>query len=507
MCNPEARRLRAAARASKSAVLVTLLLAGLASQPLPAAQSLDAWLHDDLLPYLSVRLVQHPRLKGQPFEVVVMKDNQIVSDMDGLSAYVRQRIVDTMQAVPDANLIQPLPTKSWAYRSIGEINCSVAGQANVQVTIETGQSGVMDEVRLTVQALDLVEHAWVRGFKKVWTGIPTEMERKRLAARHADNSRFGSRGVPFGEDQPDLLASYLASSVACRFKEAGEGRVRVFARPPQEGAGDYLRKVSALISEYLSGLREIEFPENRGQTDASLGLEAHQIDGNLYQVWAQIGGRAEDRVLVRSSASAYVILSEGVPLVPLPADRADRLVGQFDLIGPAAGATCRDAATWTQGYRVLGSGTHLPSGGCFALRYQAVGKATLYLITQDSKGRTTQLLPSSCDALNLGTDGEQVVPARVLHIPLFRDGKPGYFLLDNQPGSEAVFAVAVADADTENKLRHLVESAGSLCRTENPSRRRPIADLQEFLDALMREQGRNRLDWRAVYFIHDAASQ
>ena len=168
---------------------------------------LEPWLNDELLPFLEDRLGLHPRLKGQPFEVVGTNQNSALGKTDGLTAYILRKIVDRLQSIPGANFVKRSTIKPWNDRGKSiDMACNSQGEATVQVTIEVDTSLDSGKVRVAVQAIDLVENNWVRGFKKIWIGQPTSREKRLMSKQIVDLKLLESRALPFKNNQPDLLA-------------------------------------------------------------------------------------------------------------------------------------------------------------------------------------------------------------------------------------------------------------------------------------------------------------
>ncbi len=329
-----------------------------------AEENLDGWLRNELIPYLKSHFGRHPRLKGEPFQIRAMRDGRIVARMDGLTAYIRQRISDTLQAVPEANLIRPIPFKPWSSpRSLEELRCPSTDRVKVQLTIEVERRPASGKVKVSIQALDLLEQAWVRGFKKVWTGELTLTEQRRLARQQVDKGLIGSRELPFREGQPDLLAAHQAAEVGCMLRQGGRRNVKLFLSLPQGLESGYFRRAGELLAQYLSALREVQIVDKRDEAGALLTLQVHRIDEALYQVWTSLGS-GEDSDFVEPSALAYVALpSKETQESAQKKQPTSSLISRFQLIVPTDQASCDASNPWEKGYVVLGQQSHLSSGG------------------------------------------------------------------------------------------------------------------------------------------------
>lgn len=476
-------------------VLLAGFLLGLGYQSALPAQSprLESWLNTELLPFLENRLGRHPRLRGQPFEVVAMKDGEPLAEMDGLTAYIRQRIIDHLQWVAGANLVErPAP------RRLSELACPEE-KATALVGIELSEPWGTEELYIAVQAIDLIENDWVPGFKKVWIGRPTAVEKERRAKRFIDQNRRGSRALPFRDDQPDLLARHLAQQLSCLLQESGVNRLKVFMPGAPDGFPPFLKTAFKLLDHYLGRFQEVEISKNQRQADVVLEANAYRIDPQLYQVAALLRPLDSTVPLYSPGIDAYVYLASAKE----SPDSRVPLIGLFQLIAPRSQIYCQYPNPWVDGKMVLTRTSRLPSGGCFALRFQAVRPASLYLVGQTDNGRLTRLFPDSCDFLGLQASlrNDKIGPGQQIHAPLFEDRRPGFFRLDGQVGVEWLYAIAVADSETEAKFLNRIRHTASLCNPQEEIERGSIQKFQTDLSALAKESG-GRLDWQVRSFVH-----
>jgi len=497
---------------------VIVLLPGVLPSSLRAADhpDLETWLNADLLPYLENRMARHPRLKGEPFKIVAITDGEIVADMDGLTAYIQQRMMDKLQSVTGAHLIQPLPVKPWPeVGSLDDVDCHLNNAIHTEVTIETTTSAITQHTRVAVQALDLVQHEWVQGFKNVWTGKLNPLEQQRLAQRYTDRSLQGSRELPFDDTQSDLLASDLAHGISCALQGRSKTDVALFTVSQPAKTPVFFKNIAGMLNRYLGRFPEVQAGVVRDAADAVLRLNVQQIDGHLYQVW--VDDIRDDRQRIRLTGlevPVYVQLenSDMQPTLSIQTREAGKetsspesarpLTAIIQFIVPADQRLCQMADVWAAGMHVSGRGTHLPSGGCFALRYQSNRPATLYLFSRSPAGRLVQLLPNPCNALGLGANGAHVKAGQLLHIPRLSNHRPGYFRLDNHAGVERIYVVAVADPVAESRLRLAAQALqpASPCRLEGRSH--PNGNLEAMLKGLSLD-ARGSLVWQEHDFIHD----
>ncbi len=463
--------------------------------------NLEQWLERELLPYLADHFGRHPRLKGEPFEVVAMKGSQVVGETDGLTDYLKSRIVDRMQSVPGANLVWRPPLKPWVENGgFMELECHGFPAPRIQLGIEVEPTLFGGNLRVSVQAVDLAEKSWVRGLKKVWVGEPTEAEHRLLQQTSIDGQLLGTRTLPFRSNQPDLLSLFLARRLGCMLQDLGQKHQRIRAAEVPPGLTPYFRTTFDLVKLRLGRFQEVQMVPADTAADKLLFISVHRIDGNLHYVWIGLRDIKELGESGDFAAEAYVRLDEG--LVKAQAGKTEPLIYRFELVTPSADHRCRAKDPWADGVSILESGERLMNGDCFAIRYQAREPSWLYLFAEMSDGRVYRLFPDHCDALKLShvISNNWVRRGQTLHIPLFGERK-GYFALDLSPGIERLYAVAVANHRLALILPAQLGIRGDLCGPNRQGSQRK--DLGLALDQLGRE-GQGQMDWQVRTIVHVA---
>jgi len=484
-------------------LIVLPLLLVLPATAAAGSATLDDWLQDEALPYLANRLGRHPRLKGQRVQVIAVKNNRVSAEMDGLTAYIRQRIIDYLHADPDVNLAQPLPDSPRQRHPADSYEiCTDSGRAQTQVTLEVSRQNVAGGVRVSLRAIDLVENTWVPGFQKAWTGEPTALQRQQLKQHVIDTSLKGTRELPYKAGEPDLLAAHLARNVGCRLALTGHGNATLQRVTEATDESAFFRNTTVLLGRYLTEFTRLKVSTDDHPEQASMALRMLQVDGDLYQVWVAINWYDPQVFITGLDTPAYVRLDAATLENARLATRQfiePVLIASFQLIAPRDQAHCRLANPWAGGFRVVGRGAHLPSGGCFAIQYQAAIPGALYLFAQTEHGALTRLMPTSCNALNIA----ETEPGQgdLISAPRFRNGTAGYFQLDNHPGNEWIYAVAVTDAAIETRLAAQLSSSADLCGKTAPAS--PGVDtIRQRLNNLQQATP-GKLEWRAMHFVHD----
>jgi len=465
-------------------------------------KQLEPWLNDELLPFLEDRLSRHPRLKGQPFEVVGANQYRALGKMDGLTTYIRRKIVDRLQSIPGANFVQYSTIKPWGDRRKSmDSACGTQGKAVVRVTLEVDNSLGSGETRVAVQAIDLVENNWVRGFKKVWIGQPTAREKRLIAKQIVDQKLLGSRSLPFRSNQPDILASFLAENLSCLLKHTGESKLKIYLQKPAEKRPEFLWTAFRLLSHYLARFREVEITDQKRIANVILVSDVHAIDSKLLQVSVLLRSLDKSIRISGVGAEAYVHFDTTTVIVQGPTKK--RLIASFKLITPWQRNPCKLRDPWEKGFISLTTVSRLPSNGCFAIRLKADATAKLYLIGQTDNAQLTLLFPDSCNILGLKhvLGGGEIRKYQSIHSPLWDNGKQGFFQLDQRPGIERIYAIAVTDPIIEVRLKQWIDRIGDLCSVQKNRRALHAQRLRAAL-ADLGEESPGRMEWIERSFIH-----
>lgn len=504
-------------RVLRSWLVAALLLVG--PSPALGQSDLDVWVEEDLLPILEARLGRHPRLRDTPFQVVILDQGGITARPSALAWRLRDRIIQGLQGSPGIRLVDPLPQQlRLGARDLDAASCTPTVAA-AQLTVEVDRWRPQGQYRLAVRALDLREQAWIQGIYQVWTGPLTPAEQRQFREQVVDPRQLGSRQAPFRRAQLDLLAASLADDIACRLRDVGARAARVRLHLPDALPQEVRGALGDLLSDYLAAFRGLELVASAAEADQQIRLRARALEGGRYRLRAELAS-IDASALVRPGRSAYLEVeapastpaAAGQPAAqPEPADepraqtpfgqRPGRLIERFSLVAPFDQSACSGAEPWDGGILTLREGSRLASGGCFAAIYRTGGAGTLYLFMHSADGRLTRLLPNNCGALHLREDPRRLPAATELHMPLFRDGRPGLFRLDEQTGRETLYAVAVADRAAGRVLERRLAPVRNICRLDNPVRRRAAEEIVAVLEQL-RRQAEGQLEWQSRSLRH-----
>ncbi len=490
-------------------------------------QSLAEWLDETLIPYLRQQLGQHPRFKGQPLMLVRMQNDNVKPHIDELTDHIRTRIVDALLAEPGLDLYwRPATRPHQHHQRLTDIRCGENRKINYYIGIDCRLTLDEQQLEVRVRALNLAERKWVSGFGRSWQGRPTAAQRAALKREHPDAYLRGLRPLPFTDNQPDLLASYLARNLSCLFQQGEADDLLVHVAEPSAASPAFFKTTLKLVGKYLARFREVEVTDDPDQANVAVTAAIHSIDRNMYQIWVAAMDQHQKKYLPGAETEAYVLIETpdqrltadvnpdpGPDVAPFdqPAERSRPLIASFNLITSAGPKACATAPPWQAGFRRLNSGARLPTGSCLAVEIRLAFPAHLFLIGQDARGDLTRLFPSSC------RDFESIrpilEPGRRFQFPPPFDAGQRVLSLEGTPGMERIYAIAVTAPELANRFGYQLDRLQGLCA---PGRRFPEAlsahgrrqsygrvdRWQQYLNHLARQYP-EKLQWREFHFWHE----
>lgn len=445
----------------------------------PAGHSaLDSWLEDTLIPYLVRQLGQHPRFKGQPVLLVGMHGDDVRPRVDDLTAEIRAKIIDALLKEPGLDL-------AWRrndqfrqhHQSYEDGACGDYRKVRYYIGLDCGLTQSERKLYVKVRALNLAEKKWVAGFGQSWAGWPTAAERAALAREQPDESLRGRRRLPFSDEQPDLLAAYLARNLSCLLQQAASEDLVVHVVKPPENAPALIKTTLELVEKYLARLREIEVTDDPNQANVSVVVEIHTIHQDLHQIWVFARYRRDEKYLPGAETEAYVLITapEPAPVAGIPNERpytpsptahgmsnSTEIIASFDLLTPLNQKTCLTGTPWQSGVRRIGPHARLPGGGCLAVEVTLGAAAYVFLVGQDAGGELTQMFPTTCAGLQKHV--APLHPGRPFQFPSLSDPKAGVLELAGSPGMERVYAIAITSPDLAARFAGRLAEVQGLCR-------------------------------------------
>jgi hypothetical protein len=494
---------------------------------LPASgSSLDTWLEDTLIPYLLQQFSQHPRFKGQPILLVGLRGEEVRSRVDDLTREIRSKIGDALLKQPGLDLAwQPTGPPRENHHRLADVSCGTYRKVQYYIGLDCGLTRLEGKLYVKVRALNLAEQKWVTGFGKSWEGRPTAAQLAALAREHPDEYLRGRRPLPFSEEQPDLLAAYLARNLSCLLRQAETDNLVVHVAKPSANSPAVFKTALELVGNYLARFREVEVTDDPNQADITLVGEIHAIHQRLHQIWVSARHRRDEKYLPGAETEAYVLIEaqeqmqvagaqNARPYAPPPSSQrlsySSELIASFDLLTPMNQNSCSTGAPWKSGARRIDSQERIPGGGCLAVEMTLSAAAYVFLVGQDAGGELTQMFPSAC--ADLQKNDARLHPGQLFQFPSLSDPNAGVLELAGSPGRERVFAIAITSPDLADRFSDRLKEVQDLCR---PGKRltddlmaansRTYAEgIYQWQDFLIRLSADNPglVQWRAISFWH-----
>jgi|GEM_PF-2218129 len=446
--------------------LLVLLTLGLI-RPLAAvaAEGFNVWLDKEVTPWLTEQLSTHPRFKGLPLQISVMRGGEPESRPDGLSLWMAERLGDRLAAAPGIHLLAPGGETALDYDGSGRIDCRPS-PARYLLAVETDARGL--DARVQVRVLDLDDRSWVAGFSRSWNGRLTSTERRRLGERHELEWLRGQRSLPFASGQPDLMASRIAASLACDLRAHPAEDLRATVMPSTEDG--VTAATAELVAKHLARAGVLRLVESATSANVLIRGEAHDLEDGLRQIWVSVRPASPDEALPSIAAAAYVggaaapagseprgrTMVAQVPNTPdIPsAPAAAPLPGGIEPLRllrmeqPCESGQCSGPASLVPAAAVALVDTRL------VVEVEARSTAEVYLLALRSGRGLVRMAPAGC---HIAAPVQLPAGTRLRH-PLFSQAA-GLGDAD----SLTVFAVVVSQDRASGRIRDLVEQLPSDC--------------------------------------------
>jgi len=495
--------------------------------PWTSKQSLDFWLEQTLIPYLLQQLGHHPRFKGQPVLLVRMKGDLVQARIDDLTNHIREKIIDALLKEPGLDLAwRPAIRPLNHHQSLEDFSCGDQRKILYYIGIDSGLTKVERKLYVKVRALNLVEKKWVSGFGRSWRGQPSMAQLAALNREHPDDHLRGLRALPFSGRQPDILAAYLAHNLSCLLRQGEADDLVVYVQNASANTPSIFQTTLNLVGKYLARFREVQVTDDPNQATVTVVTEIHSIHQNLYQVWVSAKHRQGEKYLPGAETEAYVMVDSQKPspvtgtpprrppepAIPLHQARiAPSLISSFDLLTPLNQAFCATDTPWIIGGRRLDPHEHLPSGGCLALEMSLSTPAYVFLVGQNAAGDLTHIFPSDCPALR--KIDALVSAGKLFQFPPISNPEAGLLKLDESPGMERIYAIAITKPELANRFAERLEEIEGLCRVGSSSANslfsgntwQPHERVQRWQSYLNQLSTRypEKVQWREISFWHD----
>jgi hypothetical protein len=146
-----------------------------------------------------------------------------------------------------------------------------------------------------------------------------------------------------------------------------------------------------------------------------------------------------------------------------------------------------------------------------ALEISLSQAAYVFLVGRGADGELTKLFPSECPAFK--AIDPRLRPGKLLRFPPLSEPMAGVLALDDSPGMETVYAIAITEKDLANRFADRLAGYQGLCRPPKGyvsmlpigtpiSSDRRIQHWQKYLTHLS-DRYPDIVAWREILFWHD----
>lgn len=483
-------------------ILLTILVA----QSIPTVaesreKDLDRWVDRDLIPYVRQQLLVHPRFKGETVMFVVLDENAPASSTNALALSMRDRL---LAAAVDTRGVEIGWQQGRGGMSL-ESSPSDCMHDDVHYYIGVELTQKLDGTyAVNVRALDLEDRNWVTGFGRRWQGKLSTSQRQAMRQQRVDQTFLGARDVPFTIAQTDLLAAHLAHRLSCTLKKRVEDDYVVsvdLVEPPANG----LEGAVELISNNLANRQALTLSTEAEATNAVLGGKAHRIDGVLHQYWVTITPTGDADDVAALSASAYIVLPEGLvePVSPVSSPPVVTATAALPRARPPASIpnAGKDALISPLTIIQPPSRTECGMGACSMLQTEARVDSIVFFLEHQASHGLVRLADAQCrsrTAAHVARSGEAV------RFPIAKTTTSSRNWAETHeweltPDLDTFYAVVVTDARVARQIANHMDQLPMRC---SEALRPGLEDeaLQDWLNgfAMLTARASDHVDWRAI---------
>lgn len=476
------------------------------------ASSLTQWTDEQLNPYLAKELGQHPRFKNQPIQLVAMHGENVQSEIDQLSADIRNRVFERLVQTPGVNLIRHTANDNLnPSNTLSNLSCQPPQKLQYYIGFDIKANA--GQYQFSVKALDIEQQNWVSGFGQTWTGSLNKAQQRALNTMQPDYMLLGSRALPFNAQQTDLIAISLAKQFNCLLKEHPKSFVRIFLNS-QTTSSVLLGQLLQQTGHQISRLQEIALTDSPELANILLDLQVHPIKKDLQQLWLISKNKQNGQHIAGLASDVYInipsltvpekIKPKHITLHPPITDTVSKgpkpetvkpktitnqhpakLFDTLKVIAPLGEPFCRTRNPWIMGEHSVNIDKPLPY--CFGFKINTTKNTHLFILNSDPKGNFFRLPDESgkFKAVRLNANKNYRYPAGQL------------YNLDPALAYENMHLIVISDATTSNRFANLIANMQACCDA-NPANGHE--NWQEKLHNFTLEH-QQQMDWRVLTLI------
>jgi hypothetical protein len=485
-------------------LLGLLLLISLPTGAASRHANLDAWLVNELTPFVREQLETHPRFKGESLRFVVLQNGNPQATSNSLALQIRDRLREAVADVPGIRIAwQPDDPHYLRNSGPGGVDCTKS-EVHYLIGIEMSlvDSGL---IAVEIRSLDVEDRTVVAGFNKTWKGPISSRQYREFRRIETDLTFRGEREAPYEDSQTDLLAAHLAHDLGCNLLRQTDAEY-VITKSGGKPQPDPVNSMVELVSNNLAQYSTLQFSTIDDNANSVIEGKAHQIDEDLYQYWITVQPKDPDSELQALSASAYIRLPEKFTIAALadvapgPAlqNNADFLASLQIVELQEPGACLAKRISSSPGYRRPYVGN---TANCFALAVRTTDDAVVFFLNHQLNNGLVRLADATClerTSARIARIDQQVqfaLPADSLPSAAWSVANSWQL----QPALDTYYAVASTDTKAARALSQHIEQLPKRCSAsvrpglEGFALRRWLEELTEIV-----KHWEPAIDWQTI---------
>jgi len=410
-------------------------------------KSLDAWLQQDIAPYLTQRFSHHPRFQGTTFAITHMSFGQIDPNTDGLSA----RVIKTLKTYLAKQPIQMVELQPQATNS-----CQILTRAHYLIGVEAKISA-RGHLEVHIDAYDDEQGHWTVGFEKIWRMPLRDEETQELAKQSVDTGLLGQKFLPYQVDQAQQFVSDFEQALRCVKQQQGVS-IQV------ERSGKYLP------TPLQTWMARIQTQGDATGKSIQLIATGENRAANLYSLTLADNGqpllkrfiRLKRPTLPTPRLQPLTTNPLTTKLKAVAGSAEDTSIPMLDvsaLVAPQGSGLCATPNPWALGEKTLTNSSELSSDNCFAIKVVTQRPAYLTLIGRNSRGQLSRFHPTVC--AHLDDAPNRLAAERAFYYPTRKGVKA--LGLDDNVGHERIYVMLAANREVKAILRSSLGDIPEIC--------------------------------------------
>ena len=476
------------------ATTIVLAVALLSTSTAHAArgEAIEKWAASTAIE-VAKELRDHPRFKNAAVRIVVVRDGQPTARPSQLELELRDILQRRIVGKPGVRVSSTNVIEQGGELAIsGAELCPPAVQ--YLIGLDVVESNATD-ARATLRALDLVENAYVPGFRFAWRGTLNRTQSRKLRSLATDRSFLGDRSVPYEANETDLMARRLGVELRCALMREVSGDYVLHTQ--DDSSAESLGAVAELVNNHLSGIGTVRWSASPAEATAIVQGKAHRVDGDLHQYWLTVMPVDSAGDLKPLSASVYVRMPEQYMTASLDAS-APPQNALFESL--ALVRQHRDACRASNPYSYRTNRGRESIADCWALRIKTTDDAVVFVLHHQQNNGLVRLADQGCGDRPTAriARAEESITFR-LPADLLREEWRNEDTWRIEPDADTYYAIAISDSKAARELAaHVAELPERCTASVRPGYEG--ATLASWLNHLTAQfkQWQTSADWDAI---------